>query len=125
MMNVSSPSGRNRPALVLAAGLLALAAVAAWLAYHHNFPKRGYGPEHAGPTAAAGGPSLGGNFDFARQVETAVVGSPETIGRFLGRYASESGMAYFVGAFQWGDLTHDEALHSLELFAKAAEPISG
>ena len=36
MMNVSSPSGRNRPALVLAAGLLALAAVAAWLAYRQS-----------------------------------------------------------------------------------------
>ena len=36
MMNVSSPSGRNGLALVLAAGLLALAAVAAWLAYRHS-----------------------------------------------------------------------------------------
>src|SRR5215470_3443479 len=38
MMNVSSPSGRNRPALVLAAGLLALAALAAWFAYHQSAP---------------------------------------------------------------------------------------
>ena len=38
MTNVSSPSGRNRPGLVLAAGLLALAAVAAWLAYHQSAP---------------------------------------------------------------------------------------
>ena len=38
MTNVSSPSGRNRPALVFAAGLLALAAVAAWLAYHQSAP---------------------------------------------------------------------------------------
>ena len=38
MTNVSSPSGRNRPALVLAAGLLALAAVAAWFAYHQSAP---------------------------------------------------------------------------------------
>jgi regulator of protease activity HflC (stomatin/prohibitin superfamily) len=38
MMNVSSPSGRNRPALAFAAGLLALAAVAAWLAYHQSAP---------------------------------------------------------------------------------------
>ena len=36
MMNVSSPSGRNGLALVLAAGLLALAAVAAWLAYRQS-----------------------------------------------------------------------------------------
>src|SRR5215468_9300704 len=38
MMNVSSPSGRNRTALVFAAGLLALAAVAAWLAYRQSAP---------------------------------------------------------------------------------------
>jgi regulator of protease activity HflC (stomatin/prohibitin superfamily) len=38
MMNISSPSGRNRPALVLAAGLLALAAVTAWLAYRQVVP---------------------------------------------------------------------------------------
>lgn len=38
MTNVSSPSGRNRPATVFAAGLLALAAVAAWLAYHQSAP---------------------------------------------------------------------------------------
>ena len=38
MMNIPSPSGRNRPALVLAAGLLALAAVAAWLAYRQPAP---------------------------------------------------------------------------------------
>ena len=38
MTNVSSPSGRNRPALVLAAGLLALAALAAWFAYHQSAP---------------------------------------------------------------------------------------
>ena len=38
MMNIPSPTGRNRPALVLAAGLLALAAVAAWLAYRQGGP---------------------------------------------------------------------------------------
>jgi hypothetical protein len=26
----------------------------------------------------------------------------------------------FVGAFQWGDLTHEESVHSLELFASVA-----
>ena len=36
MMNAPSPSGRNRLALALAALLVALAAVAAWLAYHQD-----------------------------------------------------------------------------------------
>jgi alkanesulfonate monooxygenase SsuD/methylene tetrahydromethanopterin reductase-like flavin-dependent oxidoreductase (luciferase family) len=95
----------------------------AWTAYHNNFPKRGHGPEHAGPTAAVGGPSMGGNFDLARQVETAVVGSPETIAAFLNLYATESDLSYFVGAFQWGDLTHAEAVHSMKLFAAVADRV--
>lgn len=92
----------------------------AWTAYHHNFLKRGHHAENAGATAAVGGPSMGGNFDLARQVETAVVGSPETVATYLDRYATEGELGYFVGAFQWGDLTHAEALHSMELFAEVA-----
>jgi regulator of protease activity HflC (stomatin/prohibitin superfamily) len=38
MMNAPSPSGRNRLALALAALLVALAAVAAWLAYRQDAP---------------------------------------------------------------------------------------
>ena len=40
------------------------------------------------------------------------------------RYVEESGANYFVGSFQWGNLTHVEASHSLDLFRKrwTAEP---
>jgi alkanesulfonate monooxygenase SsuD/methylene tetrahydromethanopterin reductase-like flavin-dependent oxidoreductase (luciferase family) len=87
----------------------------AWGAYHLNFPKRGW--EQPSQPGATGGPSLGGDFDLAMKVEAAVVGSAATVRDYVQRYASESGANYFVGAFQWGDLTHAEALHSLRLFA--------
>lgn len=90
----------------------------AWHVYHRNFPKRGY--EHLEPAPSqdgrAAGPSLGGDFDLARRVEAVVVGSPETVRDYVQRYAADSRMNYFVGAFQWGDLTHEEALRSLRLF---------
>ncbi len=95
----------------------------AWHAYHLNFPKRGY-EESAGGDGrpATGGPSLGGDFEFAHRVEACVAGSPDTVGEFVSRYAAESGMNYFAGSFQWGDLTHPEALHSMELFASEVMP---
>lgn len=90
----------------------------AWRAYHHNFPKRGYET----PSPATTGPSLGGDFDLARRVEAVIVGSPATVGEYIGRYAADSRANYFVGAFQWGDLTHAEALRSLTLFATEVMP---
>jgi alkanesulfonate monooxygenase SsuD/methylene tetrahydromethanopterin reductase-like flavin-dependent oxidoreductase (luciferase family) len=98
----------------------------AWSAYHRNFPKRGYeSGEH--PTPAPGAPpaagsSLGGDFDLARKVEAVVVGSPDTVREYVQRYAEDSGSNYFVGAFQWGDLTHEEAMRSLRLFGTEAMP---
>lgn len=88
----------------------------AWQAYHRNFPKRGH--ETPGP----GGPSLGGDFDLARKVEAVVVGSPPTVRAYVEQYAAVAGANYFVGAFQWGDLTHEEALSSLTLFATRVMP---
>jgi alkanesulfonate monooxygenase SsuD/methylene tetrahydromethanopterin reductase-like flavin-dependent oxidoreductase (luciferase family) len=85
----------------------------AWAAYHSNFPKPGYANEAPPGT---GGPSLGGDFDLACRVEAALVGTPSGIRDYVGAYA-ETGMNYFVGAFQWGDITHEEATRSLALFA--------
>ncbi len=103
----------------------------AWTAYHFNFPKRGYEvaeplpappqrPGEAPPRVT--GPSLGGDFDLALKVEAAVAGSPQTVLEYVRAYAEESTSNYFVGAFQWGDLTHDEALRSLRLFATEVIP---
>ena len=90
----------------------------AWHAYHRNFPKRGYET----PAPAGAGPSLGGDFDLACRVEAVIVGSPDTMRHYLDRYTADSGANYFVGSFQWGDLTHEEALRSLTLFTSEVMP---
>jgi alkanesulfonate monooxygenase SsuD/methylene tetrahydromethanopterin reductase-like flavin-dependent oxidoreductase (luciferase family) len=99
-----------------------------WAAYHGHYTRRGWS-EDSGPTTTAagapqagnrGGPSMGGDFDLARRFEVCVAGSPATVGAYVKRWKEESGANYFAGAFQWGDLTHAEALRSLELFASAA-----
>jgi len=58
----------------------------------------------------------------ALELEALLAGSPATIRDFMTRYAEGSGANYFVGAFQWGDLTHKEASHSLELFTSEVMP---
>lgn len=101
----------------------------AWLVYHNNFAKRGHehdrGTTRQAPAVAppaTGGPSLGGDFDLARKVEAAVAGSPTTVRDYVRRYAAESTSNYFVASFQWGDLTHTEAVNSLRLFAEEVMP---
>src|SRR6185436_100073 len=92
-----------------------------WAAYHSHYTRRGWGEgsgpvttPSGGPSPMAGGPSLGGDFDLACRVEACVAGSPETIREYLARFEGDGMPNYVVGAFQWGDLTHAEALHSLE-----------
>jgi len=38
------------------------------------------------------------------------------------RYAAESDAHYYVSAFSWGDLTHQESSKSLRLFAEEVMP---
>ena len=50
-----------------------------------------------------------------------VVGNPDTIRDHI-RFAGESGCNYFVCAFAFGSLTHEQAMHSLELFTSKVMP---
>jgi alkanesulfonate monooxygenase SsuD/methylene tetrahydromethanopterin reductase-like flavin-dependent oxidoreductase (luciferase family) len=59
------------------------------------------------------------DFDRAVRAESVLVGSPQTIARYVERYAAESGANYFMASFQWGNISHDQALASLELFASS------
>jgi alkanesulfonate monooxygenase SsuD/methylene tetrahydromethanopterin reductase-like flavin-dependent oxidoreductase (luciferase family) len=101
----------------------------AWQSYHQHFPKRGHEnslqttrPAGAPVAPNAGGPSLGGDFDLALKVEAVVAGSPATVREYVRRYAEESTSNYFVASFQWGDITHAEAMHSVRLFAEQVMP---
>ena len=51
-----------------------------------------------------------------------VVGAAATVLDYMQHYAAETGANYFVGSFHWGDLSHQEACPSLELFASEVMP---
>ncbi|MEE8043146.1 MAG: LLM class flavin-dependent oxidoreductase [Pseudomonadales bacterium] len=51
----------------------------------------------------------------------AVAGSPDTVRRYMNEYA-ECGANYFVCSFQWGNLSHEHACRSIELFAEEIMP---
>ncbi len=50
-----------------------------------------------------------------------VAGSPESTRRYIEEYL-KTGANYFVCSFQWGSLTHEQAMRSLELFAREVMP---
>jgi alkanesulfonate monooxygenase SsuD/methylene tetrahydromethanopterin reductase-like flavin-dependent oxidoreductase (luciferase family) len=50
-----------------------------------------------------------------------VAGSPACMRAYLDEY-SETGANYFVCSFQWGDLTHEQAMRSIELFTTEVMP---
>jgi len=53
----------------------------------------------------------------------AVPGSTRTSVRHrVVRYNADSQCNYFVGSFQWGDITHREASRSMELFTTEVMP---
>ena len=50
-----------------------------------------------------------------------VAGSPDTIRNYMDEYL-ETGANYFVAAFQWGHLYHEETMRSAELFVSEVMP---
>jgi alkanesulfonate monooxygenase SsuD/methylene tetrahydromethanopterin reductase-like flavin-dependent oxidoreductase (luciferase family) len=105
---------------------------ASWPVYNRNFAKRGQdgpGPETSSDgeikALPAGGPGLGGDVNRAFELERCVVGSPETVLAHVERYTLEAGVNYFVSSFQWGSITHEQAMRSLELFGTEVLPKIG
>ena len=97
----------------------------AYRAYSGNYAKPV--PPGAGPQPRPAGPrniySPGqANFDTARKWERVVAGSPEKVLEYVQQYHAESTCNYLVASFQWGDLTHQEASRSMELFATEIMP---
>ena len=52
---------------------------------------------------------------------TSIAASPESMREFLDEYIA-TGANYFVCSFQWGDLSHQQAMRSIELFTKEVMP---
>lgn len=51
----------------------------------------------------------------------ALAGSPASVREYMDEYL-ETGANYFVCSFQWGELTHEQAMQSLELFTTEVMP---
>lgn len=51
----------------------------------------------------------------------ALAGSPAAAREYMEEYVA-SGANYFVCSFQWGDITHEQAMRSIELFAREVMP---
>jgi alkanesulfonate monooxygenase SsuD/methylene tetrahydromethanopterin reductase-like flavin-dependent oxidoreductase (luciferase family) len=100
-----------------------------WPAYNRNFAKRGQdgpGPETSSDGSIkalpAGGPGLGGDVERACELERCVAGSPDTILAHVTKYTVHAGINYLVGSFQWGNISHEQAMRSLELFGTEVMP---
>ncbi|MEM7091762.1 MAG: LLM class flavin-dependent oxidoreductase [Actinomycetota bacterium] len=86
----------------------------AWVRYTHNLGLlfRAHG------IAIPNDPTIGGDYERAKQVHAIVVGSPATVRDHVNELASSPLVEYLIGCFAFGDLTHDEALRSLDLFGE-------
>jgi alkanesulfonate monooxygenase SsuD/methylene tetrahydromethanopterin reductase-like flavin-dependent oxidoreductase (luciferase family) len=64
------------------------------------------------------------NADLRMEAGQLLAGSPDTVRDALQRFLDSAGPGhtYLAGAFQWGDITHAEAMHSLRLYASEVMP---
>jgi alkanesulfonate monooxygenase SsuD/methylene tetrahydromethanopterin reductase-like flavin-dependent oxidoreductase (luciferase family) len=58
------------------------------------------------------------SFDKLAALRTAVAGSPQTVRDFIAAEIAATGPNYFVPWLAFGDMTVEEALHSVDLFAR-------
>jgi alkanesulfonate monooxygenase SsuD/methylene tetrahydromethanopterin reductase-like flavin-dependent oxidoreductase (luciferase family) len=63
-------------------------------------------------------PTIGGDYEMAKKVQAVVVGSPERVRGHVEELQAGGLVDYTVGVFAFGDLSHDEALRSLDLFCE-------
>ncbi len=63
-----------------------------------------------------------GDFDAVLANGQAIVGSPDTVRGMLAAQASEAGLNYFLPRFAFGDLTLEESMRSVNLFASRVQP---
>ena len=54
--------------------------------------------------------------------EVAIIGSPATVRAEVERHVAATGCNYFVGRFMYGNLPHEVAARSMELFAREVMP---
>ncbi|MFN8525440.1 MAG: LLM class flavin-dependent oxidoreductase [Chloroflexota bacterium] len=62
------------------------------------------------------------SYENALKHETVLSGSPTTVRAQMARMLEESGCNYVLCVFAWGDLSHEDAMRSLRLFAGEVMP---
>jgi alkanesulfonate monooxygenase SsuD/methylene tetrahydromethanopterin reductase-like flavin-dependent oxidoreductase (luciferase family) len=91
----------------------------AWPVFYRNFmtlwKKHGTTPRYA---------RVPDDFDSAVDNRAAIVGSPGTIRDAVRGMADEADVSYFIAQFSFGNLTHDEVMHSAGIFAREVIPAS-
>ena len=89
----------------------------AYLVWHasftHLFRRHGRPQSHPRPAT----------FDLLVERGQGVAGAPATVAQFLASQLAETGCNYVVGQFAFGDLTREESLQSIGLFAREVMPL--
>jgi alkanesulfonate monooxygenase SsuD/methylene tetrahydromethanopterin reductase-like flavin-dependent oxidoreductase (luciferase family) len=62
------------------------------------------------------------NFDLLMERGQGVAGTPAAVAAFLAGQLAQTGCNYVVGQFAFGDLTREESLRSIDLFAREVMP---
>lgn len=63
-----------------------------------------------------------GEFDALQEMGSGIAGSPETVRRYIEKTAAETGIDYLAGDFMFGNMPHEAASRSIDLFARAIMP---
>jgi alkanesulfonate monooxygenase SsuD/methylene tetrahydromethanopterin reductase-like flavin-dependent oxidoreductase (luciferase family) len=89
----------------------------AYLVWHASFTHlfRRHQREQSHPRPAT--------FDLVVERGQGIAGTPATVTQFLSSQLEETGCNYLVGQFAFGDLTRDESLQSIGLFASEVMPV--
>jgi len=63
------------------------------------------------------------DFDSLVEHGGGIAGSPATVRDRVRAMTQEAGANYFIGQFSFGDLAHEEVMHSAGLFARDVLPM--
>jgi len=87
---------------------------AAWATYTHNLGLLFRAHDEPIPND----PTIGGDYERAKAVNAVVVGSPSTVRAHCDELAASPLVDYLIACFAFGNLSHEVALRSLDLFAE-------
>src|SRR5262245_53653068 len=84
----------------------------AWKRYDENLMKLWRAHGFSAPMS----PSANGNFEIAIGANLLLAGTSDEVREHVAALERDAGVDYFVGAFAWGDLAHEEVMDSMRRF---------